>query len=210
MRTGRKRNTIWSFLPWNFSIQDEYISSFSHVVRAVCRILASVSFSFEVFDVCKKTGRSFSSGFSFLISLILLHALTWVLNNSIFGEKQPGLTAGSSHIEKKSFLEPANCYLDSTLSFCRRPSIPTDARPATLCLTVSTADRISVQKETFIYLQSLLPTLYHRPGSRTLEALTRKASNLLGPAISLLLQSALRLAFLPFLITAPVTQPLAG
>lgn len=38
-------------------------------------------------------------------------------------------TSGSSHLEKNSFLEPGNCYLDSTFSFCRRPSIPTGCHP---------------------------------------------------------------------------------
>lgn len=74
MRTRRKQSKNFVLFPWNFNIRVEYMFFFPSE-KAVSHILASIFFSFEVFDVFKNIERSFSLDFCFLIFLILVCAL---------------------------------------------------------------------------------------------------------------------------------------
>lgn len=153
-------------------------------------ILSSIFFSFEVFDVFRNIGRSFSSNFCFLIFFILVCALTRRLNYTIFGEKQLEVHYKFSSHSQCSFLEPVNCYLTQMLSFCCKPSIHMNARPGWTgpgwVMRIIHSPRGGLPSSAVSFactrLQARLPDT---------EAFTRKASNLLSLVVSVLLQFVL-------------------
>lgn len=87
------------------------ICSFPKWENSSCT-LSSIFLSFEVFDVFRSTGRSFSLDFCFLIFLILVCALTWVQNYRISGESTFEVHCRFWSHSKCSFLKPTNCYLN--------------------------------------------------------------------------------------------------
>ena len=152
-------------------------------------ILSSIFFPLNDF---RNIVRSFFLDFCFLIFLILVCALTWVLNYSIFGEKHLKAYCRFWSHSKCSFLELANCYLDSNGKLLSQ-AIRSHGCQAWLDSASQWAMWIIYlpwKRNLFVLGLSCQHSITSQ-APNTAEALTRQSSNQLRPEISLLFQSAL-------------------